>query len=179
LASYHLPFEYIEAHWRRPDYTYKWFALIGDGHQTHLQGLKLVERSFGTVKGVWNKETQDYSAATWKECVQETLHSVPYYALPANDDFIGQFNIIRGRMMEEWYDQKPKEKETWTYDWSYNQGYPNWTWYDLYPDMLPKTDFIDETTRKLIELATNNTNIHEASNAAMKACKRLRKKLKD
>lgn len=121
LAGYNLPFEYIDTHWRRPDYTYHLYSIVGPvGNKTQLQGLRLVDRC-----GIpsWNKDLQDYSVPTYKECKQEILHEIDYYALPANSDFTEQFNALKHRMINEWFDKydpyKSRTKSAYNpfYDW--------------------------------------------------------------
>ncbi len=100
LAGYCLPFRWIGAPASPQAHHYGWYALVGNpvSNRTVLQGLRLVERSYGDNH--WNEATQDYSARTVSECVQETLHEMPYVALPANGDFKPQFHLLRDRMME-------------------------------------------------------------------------------
>jgi hypothetical protein len=189
-AGYNLPFHYSDPKRQQPDYHYEWYALVGpSNNETLLQGLKLVERNSGRVYAdrlsdppfnpLWNER--------W-ECEQETLHSVPYYALPANGDFKSQFYIIRDRMMKEWLAMGSQQKHYKRHDYNpyYDVDDDFWDnyWYSsqrVYVSQATKIGSgidIDDTTKKLIELAANNTNENEAKNAALKACERLRKILK-
>jgi len=77
-------------------------------------------------------------------------------------------------MMNQWLNQGPKEDYRSVYE-------------DFWAGMYDLTSFpfnstggisIDDKTKKLIELATNNSNFNEASNAAIKACQRIKKLLK-
>lgn len=86
-AGYAMPFEYVDVRNRRADRHYTWYALVGspESGQTELQGL-----------GVG---------------VQETLFSIPYVALPANSEFNREFDLLRDRMMNAWFDAHPVRTE--------------------------------------------------------------------
>lgn len=104
---YHLPFRWIDVRGQRPEYNYSWYSLVGDESNgvTKLQGLKLEAR---------RPRPLDHTLLSneHRECVQETLHSVPYTALPANDHFLDQFHILRDRIMNEWLAGQPNPSRT-------------------------------------------------------------------
>lgn len=88
LAKYQLPFSWIDTQHQRPDFFFTWYALVGSPELDRTELWGLVGRAND-------------------ECEGHTLYSIPYVALPANDDLEAQFRILRDRMMHEWLGALP------------------------------------------------------------------------
>lgn len=173
LMGYNLPYTWID---RRT--TYGWFALVGspESGKTELQGLKLVERSYGGHN--WNEATQDYSAATVSACVQEVLHTVDYVALPANQDFKRKFYELRDRLMNEWLGEYrnlhcPPRRFNVIDRGDHPIVEPRRQDHRLLTTSATSVS-IDSELQRLIHTANTDTNDDAAEQAARDVCRRLR-----
>jgi len=95
-TQYHLPFKFDD----------KWYAATGPRHETIYSngcwintrgiigyGERTIFQTISPYKYKWLTKP----GITHMESKQEYLFSIPYIALPVNDDFLGEFNKLKSK----------------------------------------------------------------------------------